>query len=173
MVTHCLEDDFVTFLDRRELEPVPEEQRLGPGISRCDHRHYRDRFGVHHVFNHHDAHLDDGYAYFQRCVARLRGKLALDRPKTLLLCTHERSQSQAQLLQLRDALERRTQNFRVVAVSVRPSTGNLWAQLSVQHQDDTLHVYALTPSSTWEPLQFADPADDLCVARALERSALR
>lgn len=73
MVAHCIEDDFATFLDAGQYRSVPVEERHTPEANRCDHKFYRERFGVHFVFNHHDpaASADDA-AYFRRGVARLR-----------------------------------------------------------------------------------------------------
>ena len=69
MVCHCLEDDFRTFLDPAEHEPVPLHLRKKPKINRAHHRFYRT-MGVELVFNHHE--MPASLPHFQRAVERFR-----------------------------------------------------------------------------------------------------
>lgn len=67
MVADMLEDRFMRFLD-------PTQHVLAPGdgghSARCDHAGYRERYGVRHVFNHHDVTGPDGLDHFTRAVER-------------------------------------------------------------------------------------------------------
>lgn len=71
-VSDCLTNDFACFLDKAEYELVPPEIRAVPEANICDHRAYRDKFGVRFFFNHHDPTSDEDYAHFERCVSRFR-----------------------------------------------------------------------------------------------------
>jgi len=173
MVTHCIQDDFRIFLDRTFLEPVAIEKRYSPELGKCDHRYYRDHFQVYHVFNHHDAHTDEVHAYFTRCVRRLREHFQKPVPKTFLLCAHQSPDFVPQLLELRSVLKTVCERFRILAIGVGPSEGNVWAQPALVHEEDCLHVYSLTPSSPWLPLHFSDSIDDLCITRLIQKSVLR
>jgi hypothetical protein len=62
MVEHCLEDDFASFLDPSQHEPLTHK--------RSDHRLYRDRFGIERVFNHHG--MPRELEHFERAVERFR-----------------------------------------------------------------------------------------------------
>ena len=62
MVEHCLVDDFRTFLDPNQHEPV--------GPRRSEHRFYRERFGVNRVFNHHA--MPENIPHFERAIERFK-----------------------------------------------------------------------------------------------------
>ncbi len=75
VTAHVLTDDFHLFLDVAQMEPVPVEQRKVAEANLCEHRYYRDQFGVRFMFNHHDPTQAQVHAYFVRCVDRLRAAL--------------------------------------------------------------------------------------------------
>lgn len=89
MVAHALEDDFSLFLDPDQYQPVPEHERVVVEANRCDHRFYRDQFGLRFMFNHHCPAEPDDYAYLQRCVTRFRESMTEISPKLLLFVTHQ------------------------------------------------------------------------------------
>jgi hypothetical protein len=62
MVEHCLDDDFQTFLDPAQHQP------LGPRTT--DHVFYRDTFGVEEVFEHHAMPTSRGH--FIRAIERFK-----------------------------------------------------------------------------------------------------
>ncbi|WP_236960841.1 DUF1796 family putative cysteine peptidase [Methylobacterium durans] len=77
MVRDCLADDFAALLDRSHYETIPVAERLEPGIQRCRHRLYAERYGLPCVFNHHDpAESEADYAFLSAGVRRLRSALA-------------------------------------------------------------------------------------------------
>lgn len=66
MVAAMLEDRFTRFLDPREHRRNPADDLP----SRCEHIGYREQFGVHHVFNHHDVTTAAGLDHFKRAADR-------------------------------------------------------------------------------------------------------
>lgn len=163
MITHILDDDFKVFLDRSQYEPVPEHERKdGPLANRVHHRFYRDTFGVQHVFNHHDAHLDSAYEHFVRCVERFRRSMKSDGPKVLLLARTECEGSGADLRALRDAVLRYGTNAKLVAFDVPPVEPEAlaWPVLERRALDPVFCHFTFTPSSRWDPLRFIDLVDE-------------
>ncbi len=168
MIIHCLEDEFSTFLDRSLYEPVPEsERRDGPMSNRVHHSFYRDTFGVQHVFNHHDAHLDEPYAHFMRCVERFRTSMLSADLKVLVLARTRYSTSNADLLQLRNVLRQYGTPFRLLAFEVPPGVSERQAspKLSILLDEGELQQFTFEPCSPWEPLRFTDLLDEHALIR--------
>lgn len=171
MVAHCIADDFKTFLDRSLYEPVPIDQRPnGPTVNRVQHRFYRDTFGVQFVFNHHDVHLDEGHAYIVRCVERFRAALNSPQRKVFLATCLMSATAVEQLRQVSEALQARTQNFRIVGFAIEPDA--LGALPAVEHLADEKHLVAWSyrPASPWGAVAFAEAIDESCMARIFVRS---
>ncbi|MDV6345089.1 DUF1796 family putative cysteine peptidase [Nitrosomonas sp. Is37] len=89
ITAHILQDDFNLFLDPEYYEPVPLELRQSPEAISCDHRFYRDKFGVRFMFNHHSPDSAKDHAYFKRAVQRFRAALAHSPPPLLLMVTFQ------------------------------------------------------------------------------------
>jgi hypothetical protein len=174
MITHILDDDFKVFLDRGQYEPVPEHDRKdGPLANRVHHRFYREAFGVQHVFNHHDAHLDPAYAHFVRCVERFRQSMKSTDPKVLVLARTECEGSGADLLVLRDALLRYGTDIKLLAIDVPPVEPDAlaWPRLEQRAMEPALCHFAFNPSSRWDPLRFADLVDEHVLMQQLLKQA--
>ncbi len=62
MIEHCLDDDFRTFLDASQIEPIHKR--------RSNHRFYFETFNVERVFNHHQ--MPKEMPHFERAVDRFR-----------------------------------------------------------------------------------------------------
>ena len=62
MVEHCVDDDFRTFLDAGQIDPLRKRQ--------SNHRFYLDTFNVVRVFNHHQ--MPKEMPHFERAVERFR-----------------------------------------------------------------------------------------------------
>lgn len=75
MITHCLEDGFATFLDPSQYEVPQISDRVDPSANVCEHRYYRDAFGVRFMFNHHDLTQAHEHARFTRAVANFRRQM--------------------------------------------------------------------------------------------------
>jgi len=88
MVRHCLEDDFASFLDQTHYLPVEVQARQSPEINLCHHQLFREKFGVQHVFNHHDPTQERDHAYFVRAVDRFRVLLRSADWKLLVLVSN-------------------------------------------------------------------------------------
>lgn len=142
MVAHCLEDDFRTFLDRAHYRPVPFQDRIVPTANLCHHAYYQARFGIQHVFNHHDPSLDAQYAHFVRSVDRFRAVLASPVWKLFVLVSGAQFEIQ-RLNALVSALHARTQRFVVMDLSLESGagqSGSLNALSAVRHSPSLLAV---------------------------------
>lgn len=105
MVAHCIEDDFRTLLDASEHERIPPEKRLTPGANFCEHRFYRDRFGVKLMFNHHDVTEPEHRTYLIRCVERFRTAIRAEQRTLLVMVTEQHRMDQAAFDRLCAAVE--------------------------------------------------------------------
>ncbi|CAL1157397.1 unnamed protein product [Cladocopium goreaui] len=129
MVTHCLQDDFQSFLDRQQLyqngssfdaiglKPgsAPRERRL------IGHKLYSTLtagVGKGTIFNHRDPlHNDEDYLYTVRCVERFRLALASGERKLFVMLNLNRQLwLEPDILQLFTELQRRSRNFLLLVV---------------------------------------------------------
>ncbi len=65
MVEHCLDDDFATFLDPGQCEPLSRDK-----ADQINHRFYLETFNLVSVFNHHR--MPKQMPHFVRAVDRFR-----------------------------------------------------------------------------------------------------
>lgn len=119
MVTHCVQDDFATFLDRQHFRSVPVEERISPEANFGDHAYYREKHGVQFVFNHHDpAASEEDAAHFERAVQRWRGAMASPAWKLFVLVSVQ-GLDLKRLTPLLEALRTRTRHFVVLALQFK------------------------------------------------------
>ncbi len=175
MVDHCIRDDFATFLDRAEYEPVPLEQRAhGHEVNRVDHRFYRSKFGVKCVFNHHDVHEDTDYAYITRCVERFRAALKSSQPSLFVLFNRAQPGSVDQLRALDETFRQAGGQHRLLALLVDDKPAKrLVPEARVELETGTLTALHYASVSAWQPLSFADPIDEIVLGKLLRDAAAR
>ncbi len=89
MVNHCIQDGFSTFLDRSEHIKIADSEKLSPDANFCDHRYYKEHFGILFAFNHYDISVNNVYKYYQRCVDRFVNLLRSDR-EVIFICISQR-----------------------------------------------------------------------------------
>lgn len=169
MVAHCLDDDFCTFLDKSQFEPVPIEKRPeGPNYNHCEHAFYRDRFGVRFVFNHADPTQEKAYAYLVRCVERMRSVLASAERKLFICVTRSTAYSNDALQRMSEALARRTANYELICVVVGPpAPGAFLPLLAPLDGVSGVQLYQLRPLSQMGGVRFDDPVDEVAFVRLL------
>ena len=105
MVVHCLEDDFALFLEPEEYEPIPVWRRRVREFNLCDHRTFRDVYGIEAMFNHRDPTLIDDYRYVIRCVDRFRRVVQSPEPTLFLLIVDSHPAYEQAYIRLFYALE--------------------------------------------------------------------
>lgn len=105
MVVYCLEDDFALLLRREEYIPTSPQKR-GSNLALCDHRTFRDSFGVWNMFNHHNPMQPSDYAYLQRCVDRFRALANAEDPTLFVVLTDNHLEPDAAYLRLAGLLDR-------------------------------------------------------------------
>jgi hypothetical protein len=167
MAAHCLDDDFSTFLDERYFEPVHESARTAQGANFCHHTFYRDRFCVHHVFNHYDASQPEGYAYYQRCVARFLETLNSAQRNLLVAVTETVSDEEFDAL--RRAVEKYKTSELLVIRAVRCDYSRFGAELTLQQGPHRL--FNLYMTGALGAVEFIDPADEVTFRRLLDAYA--
>lgn len=174
MTTHCVEDDFNTFLDRRYYVPVPlAERKHGPTVNRVQHEFYRKHFGVDFVFNHHDVHLVDDYAYLRRCVERLRQQLDSGEYTTFVMHRHFSPEAVAQLTRLDQVLRARSGKHRLIAILVSDGERFVPRVEVIATPGDTLRVFHYHATSAWRDLYFEESSDEIMVGRLIKMYMLR
>jgi hypothetical protein len=171
MVCHCLSDDFTVFLDRRFFEPIPREQRPSAVDGVCEHGFYRDHFGVHSVFNHHDPSKEKDFSYFSRAVARLRSVLTSD-GRTLFVMTSATQDPVSAFDRILAALRHRAKDPELLFISIAQDRAEMMPEMSVLHEDGSSKIVALRPISNWGPIEFESIFDDLAIARFLRKRYL-
>lgn len=105
VVVHCLEDDFGLLLRREEYLPTSSQQR-GRNLALCDHRTFRDDFGVWNMFNHHNPMEPSGFTYLQRCVDRFRALAIAEDPTLFVVLADNHTEPDAAYLRLAGLLHR-------------------------------------------------------------------
>ncbi len=169
LITHCLQDDFATLLDRGHHEQF--------GVHRqALHRFYNTGFGTQAppmgeppLFFHHNPTTDDDHARLVRGVERFR-RLLDSGDETLFLMVVARNRPQAGLVRALEALvaalEARTGHATLLAVAhagmtdqAGANSARVWAQ--GRH---SLHELR-TSSDMVEGLSFAHAFDNLLVKR--------
>lgn len=164
MVCDCIEDDFATFLDRDQLQPLSIEQRHEPNLGFADHIFYRRRYGLNTMFNHYDPIAADGYAYLERCVGRFRRALTSGRPHLLLAIAERHQGGHYAFDRLCGVLDRYPSVEALVLISpdMRADRGlELWEERG-RHRLAYLH----TPSPV-SGIRFAAEADDVFARETL------
>ncbi|MFC0408113.1 DUF1796 family putative cysteine peptidase [Roseomonas elaeocarpi] len=172
MVVHCIEDDFATFLDPRQLEPVPVEQRSDPRFERCHHRFYRERFGLDFIFNHHDVWTEEGQAYLRRSVERFRVLARGREPVLLLQSCREGDMSVAQFRNTARCLDRYFPNGVLNAVVVAGPGGGLLPEVTLLAREGEHMMLRYQPVGEWEATAFREPIDEKILAEILQMHRL-
>jgi hypothetical protein len=87
-LTHILTDHFATFLDRQEYIPVLPDDRVVREANFCHHRFYKEKFGVHYMFNHHSPNEDSDYEHYLKAVQDFKEAFVVNKPILFLLVTN-------------------------------------------------------------------------------------
>jgi len=171
MVAQCLNDDFSCFLDKEQYEPIPLEQRQDPNSNFCHHRHFKEVFGIHFVFNHHKPYEIHDYQYFQRCVDRFRQSISSSGHKLMVYFSWNPI-VEGRLENLIKTLRIKVKDF-VLLIFHFPVV-NQGELLSLERrvrtkrlQHDVLSV-EMSVSAPTNGVTFAQPADDLLLTRFLK-----
>jgi hypothetical protein len=168
VTAHVLADDFKTFLDPAQFQPVALEDRVDPHSNRCHHRFYRENFGQQFMFNHHSPDQAQDLAYFQRAVQRFRHALGAQQPSLLLMVSQDpyRPQRYAPVLA---ALEAMGANCCLVLVNfvVRPVLDEALERVLTLTRSPRFVVFELAVSGRSDGVAFADPQDASRLAQLL------
>ncbi|MGD7037321.1 DUF1796 family putative cysteine peptidase [Methylotuvimicrobium buryatense] len=163
VTTHILQDDFRLFLDPEHYEPVPIENRITPEANLCEHRFYRERFGLRFMFNHHSPDVAKDFAYFERAVQRFRSAMTQPAAPLLLMVTHEPIKN-AWLDTLMGTLNGLREDYGLLIIRfVANRQASVEASLSavqVMAHDLKLLAMELTLSDRSSGLEFTNSADN-------------
>jgi hypothetical protein len=166
MVTHCIEDNFDIFLDKRYFEPIPLHMRQAENVMFCDHAFYRDKFGARHVFNHYDVTLAENYNYYVRCVDRFRAALTSGQRNLLVGMSYDIYMSDTYFPRLCSLMEK-FPGSELLIISTKMSDGTKFgAQLADERGPHKL--FELYMTGTLGPLQFTHSADEVTFRRLLD-----
>lgn len=119
MLSHCMEDNFETLLDRENYIFVPPHERpWGENYSFCHHKFYRDSHGANFVFNHFNPIETEIYSKMKRRVERMNAVLNSKEWKSFFNFSHN-SCNKNDFRSLYDSINGRTKNFSLVNISYR------------------------------------------------------
>lgn len=104
VVVHCIEDNFATILDRNEYEAIDSAPQR-TNLARCDHRTYRDVFGIRDMFNHHNPLLANDYEYLVRCVQRFKNDIMQNNATLFVVVEDNHPDAEAAYNRLRNVLD--------------------------------------------------------------------
>lgn len=169
MVLAMLEDRFAAFLDPAEHDPVPVGARPDRSSGFCHHRGYRERFGVEHVFNHHDPTDPAGRAYFERAVHRFHRTTGGD-DKTLLLMIQAGPPPSAPLFErLCGAIDRLGPRNTFVCIGVCRTGDALDMGFGEPHRIGRHRMRMFRSTSDIDGVRFGNPIDDLVLRAAVQQ----
>lgn len=174
MVSHCLDDDFSTFLDSRFYEIVPLDKRPdGPPYNKFHHTLYRDQFGVQFVFNHYDMNDFSNQAYFHRCVNRLRGVFASSEHTLLIQIFRYSSNYKEDFMEVARSVDRKGDHVTLLSVCVQESVSDLlMPEITLADAVGRHKQYQFCATSTMRGTEFSETIDDLAMLRLIEAQGL-
>lgn len=168
MVSHILNDNFQKFLDRTYYKPIPLHERVpNPEYNRVEHEFYLDKFGIGSIFNHHEAHLDNDYQYFVRCVSRFRTALASPGKILFIVCTKRTEHTRDDFNILNAAIRNyRPGNFILKYIAIEETQALLPTHDAVIRSDSEELIYYQS-TSEWLSTYFESHLDDIAVLRII------
>jgi hypothetical protein len=170
MIAHCVQDDFKVFLDPKFFEVVPSSQRPDPKENLCEHSYYRTEFGQRFVFNHTDPTTTEGFAYLTRCVQRMRAVLASPARKLFVCVLGRPAYSPEAFRELVNALTTRSNQLALLCLVVEQTApGATMPEIELKEKAPPYEVFSITPVSTLGGTRFADPIDEVVIARIVCR----
>jgi hypothetical protein len=124
-ITHCINDDFKTFLDKSYYTDVKDKLL---GHRQCGHTLYHPN-----MFNHHDLRTDADYNYYKRCIERFKQLLRVNTNKLFVVAFDNQSKNNCdaikdQVFKLNKFLKTLTHNYYILAV------------IHILEQDNTYHT---------------------------------
>ncbi|MXP53440.1 hypothetical protein FD737_10150 [Pantoea sp. Seng] len=110
MVTHCIDDNFETLLNKDNIISVMDGRK-------SVNRHYWPE-SVHHNFPHHDLNRADDYERFKRYVSRFNSILDSKESKLFLIVTRKMYDLEGNFEKLKSSIRNRTSNFKLIGVQL-------------------------------------------------------
>lgn len=156
MATHCIENDFEVFLDRRYHYQVPEERRIFKDANKCDHLYYKENFGVNFVFNHYDITTANFAAYYDRCVERFRAAVYGERSS--LLINVSRDLTEDQFRDLCEAVDKYT-HAQILCIRCEVSENKFGVALAAERGNHRL--YEMQMLGDLGPVSFTSGCDEM------------
>lgn len=172
IVTHMLQDDFGLFLDVSQYQPVPVEQRINVEANLCDHRFYRDQFGMRFLFNHHSPDNAEDHAHFVRAVRRFREAMANSQPLLLLMVVNQIVQLD-DYWPLLDALDRYSSDYALLLLRFRVDEAVVVhgerREPRLLYHDRRFAALEMSFHGRSNGVEFADDEDNQALIRVLRR----
>ena len=163
MVRDCLADDFVTLIDRTQLETVPEAERQGPDITKGRHRLYREAHGLECVFNHHDpAASPADYIFLTEGVRRLRAALDMTGARNRLWMMSHLHTPRPVIEEIAALLALRPSRNHLTFVQLEPGHGRV----------EVAEAADLAPNLRWLTIRIPSPPVGLRLPEPFDDAAL-
>lgn len=166
MINHCITDDFAIFLDKQYYSPI---ELYNSDSKSCDHRYYKDNYGVNSLFNHRNPVIDIDYEYTLRTVNRFRSIMLEGNTNVFFATFRHSSKEIANFLNLSEILTGQSPSSLVIGVAV--DTPQIQTSKSIFRINGNTSLSYFTPSSEWLDVKFASPLDDVSLFRTFADQA--
>ncbi|MBJ9695769.1 DUF1796 family putative cysteine peptidase [Burkholderia cenocepacia] len=165
-VMHCLDDNFVTFLDGSHYRSITEERETKePGAS---HTYYLERYGVINMFAHRDPTRPADYAYTKKTVARLGELLPRDDAKLFVMTSRPVHDMESQFDTIAAKVDTMTKNGALLAIQLEEPTEQPGCHsMTFVRQNGNHKLYRFKPSSSENGKDFEETIDDAAIIRLI------
>lgn len=163
MVSHCIEDRFKIFLEKKYFEYVPDDAREHKDANFCDHRFYLDKFGIKFMFNHYDITQIENYEYYSRCIKRFMQNL--ESPQKTLFVNISRYIEDEEL-ELFERIAFQHQNKRFLLFSFEENSKD-FAAASVRHETSYVSIVDFKSRGSLGAVGFERSIDEVVFRQVL------
>lgn len=106
MISHCLQDDFNIFLDKKYYIDLNHK-------CKCGHSYYHEN-----LFNHHNPLNNYDYDYFTRCVERFKKLLKSSESKVfIVMYVNMNKDERAEVIEFNKILSKYTSKYRLFVIN--------------------------------------------------------
>jgi len=168
MIDFCIKDEFESFLDRKYYEFVPIHKREDEKYNIARHTLFQKKFSIHPpIFNHVEAHTNEGHDYLKRCVGRFIAETKRPGKKLFLQIIPEKLSTEENFFSNVDSVRRISTEYAFLRIVIREGLSNgPFHKLEYSEMKNNLFACCyVNMKSQWLATQFEDMGDDLIIAR--------
>ena len=170
MASHCIADDFRTFLDRTYFAKIPEEYRISANAQYCDHLFYKEEYNVSSIFNHFDVTTEKNYSYYTRCAERFINSIRSGKRNILIAIISYELFNEQHFINLLNTIDGFPNQELLVIRFIESDWANFGFSLVEQYKSHKLLDMKITGEVG--PVEFTHMADEMNFIRLLDNFTL-